>query len=423
RALHLARNLPAQGWQPVVLAGPPVGERPDPELAECVPADTVVDYGFSGRLRPWLNARKAEKRRPAKRTASRPTGAPTWLKSLPGWPKDWSFLTPFDRYLADLPAGLRAARRLVRQHAPEVIHISADPWSPLIVALQLTRETGLPLVVDFRDPWSQHEAKMALRPAPTRAALRRFEATLFAAAAKVVLNTEAARDAYLHAYAGRVPADRFVAVRNAFDEGLFTPGEPEHHAAFTVLYFGRFRRFVSPDALLDGFARFVAGEGLGAEKARLRFVGGLDAEQQSRVEDFGLGAFVDVVPAVSFRESLPVLRGADALALVIEPECHLQIPGKLYDYLAAGRPIIAVSANEEANAIVRATGAGFAPHPEAPAAVAEALGQLYRAWAAGTPIRPPAAQLQPFSAAAQARAIAAIYSEVADAPRGQMGGR
>lgn len=447
RALHLARNLPAEGWQPVVLAGPPVKERQDKELAECIPTDAIVNYGFSGVMRPWLaNRRKkaSEGPKPAR------SGWRTLLDGLPGEvgrvaetvggaaevvgdavgaalksaasvagqalpERDWSFLTPFDRYLADLPAGLEAARTLIHQHSPEVIHISADPWSPLITALQLARETHLPLVVDFRDPWSQHAGKMALRPAVSRRALEAFEHTLFQTAAKVILNTEACRDAYVAAYDGRIPADRFTAVRNAFDPGLFLPAPPREadpRRPFTVLYFGRFRRFVEPDALLDGFARFVAAEKLDPSRARLAFVGGLDDEHAARAADFGLQEHLFVMPPVSFRHSLPVLQAADALALIIEPECQLQIPGKLYDYLCAGQPILAISANEEANRIVRDAGAGLCPPHGDPAAVAEAIGQIYRAAKAGAPMRPEPAALEAYDARAQARRIAEIYRTI-----------
>lgn len=453
RALHLARNLPAEGWKPIVLAGPPVREQHDADLAECIPPGTVVSYGFSGLVRPWL-ARKARERdsKPPSAQGNRPWK--TLLDALPGGhnpaiervaetvggavgvvggavgaaiksaasvagqalpERDWSFLTPFDRYLADLPAGLEAARKLIHQHEPQVIHISADPWSPLITALQLTRETRLPLVVDFRDPWSQHAAKMALRPAVSRRALELFEYELFQAAAKIVLNTEACRDAYIEAYAGRIPPTRFTAVRNAYDPGLFMPStrqEPAPDQPFSVLYFGRFRRFVEPDALLDGFARFVTAEGLDPSQARLTFVGGLDDEHAARADDFGLTDYLFVMPSVPFRLSLPVLQAADALALVIEPECQLQIPGKLYDYLCAGRPILAISANEEANRIVRDAGAGVCPPHGDPAAVAEAIAALYRARQSGKELAPDPDAIEPYSARAQARAIAAIYDAI-----------
>lgn len=454
RALHLARNLPAEGWTPIVLAGPPVKERHDPDLAECIPPGTIVSYGFSGLVRPWLarKARERESRPPAPRG-----GRPPWKTLVDALPvhnpaiervaetvggavgavggavgaalksaasvagqalpdRDWSFLTPFDRYLADLPAGLEAARQLIHQHEPQVIHVSADPWSPLITALQLTRETRLPLVVDFRDPWSLHAGKMALRPAVSRRALELFEYELFQAAAKIVLNTETCRDAYVEAYAGRIPASRFAAVRNAFDPGLFLPAAPQDPALdspFTVLYFGRFRRFVEPDALLDGFARFVAAEGLDPSRARLTFVGGLDDEHAARAAEFGLEDHLFVMPPVPFRHSLPVLRAADALALIIEPGCQLQIPGKLYDYLCAGRPILAVSANEEANRIVREAGAGLCPAHGDPAAVAEAIATLYRARQEGRELAPTPEAIEPYSARVQARAIADIYDSIA----------
>ncbi|MCB9549805.1 MAG: glycosyltransferase [Myxococcales bacterium] len=401
RALHLVRNLPAEGWRAIVLAAQPVNERPDPSQLADVPPEAVVDYGFNGRVRPllraWSERRKGSK--PKEKAPAKPARPrPDW------WPQDASFLTPFDRYLLDVPAGLRAARRLVRAHRPDVIHVSADPWSPLIVARQVSREFKLPLVVDFRDPWSQHAGKMALRPAPSQAALRAFEARLFAGAARVVLNTEACRDAYVAAYAGRLPADRFTAIRNAFDEGLFAPGEPTPRAAFTVAYFGRFRRFVEPDALFDGFSRFVRAEGLAPGEAALQIIGGMSAEHRERAVALGLDGYLEVTPPVPFRHSLPVLQSADVLALVINPESHLQIPGKLYDYLAARRPILAVSANAEVDAILAGTRTGLAARHGDAADIAEKLRRLR------ADFRPPSADMvEPFSARTQAKKMAAVY--------------
>ncbi|MEZ4465060.1 MAG: glycosyltransferase [bacterium] len=409
RALHLVRNLPAEGWRAVVLAARPVNERPDPSQLQDIPPEAVVDYGFNGRARPLLKAwSERRKGSNSKEKAAKPAaGRGGWPRPA-WWPQDASFLTPFDRYLLDVPAGLRAARRLVRQHRPDVIHVSADPWSPLIVARQISREFRVPLVVDFRDPWSQHAGKMALRPAPAQAALRAFEAALFAGAARVVLNTEACRDAYVAAYAGRLPAERFTAIRNAFDEGLFAPGEPTPRSAFTVAYFGRFRRFVEPDALFDGFSRFVRAEGLAPGEATLQIIGGISPEHRERAHAFGLAGYLEVTPPVPFRHSLPVLQSAHVLALVINPESHLQIPGKLYDYMAARRPILAVSANAEVDGILARTGTGLsARHGDA----ADIADKLRRLRAAPEPLSADA--VEPFSARTQARLMAGVYAAAA----------
>ncbi|MGK0361966.1 MAG: glycosyltransferase involved in cell wall biosynthesis [Bradymonadia bacterium] len=368
-----------------------------------MPTDTVVDYGVNGALRPALKARKAARAgSSAKADKSKPTPKPGLWDKLP-W--DGSFVSPFDRYLLDVPATYRAAARLIEAHQPEVIHISCDPWSPLIVGRLLHRRFGLPLVVDFRDPWSQHAGKMALRPPPTRAALRRFEHGLFKDSAKVILNTDACRAAYVAAYAGRLPADRFTAIRNAYDEGLFLPGVPERRASFVVSYFGRFRKFVEPDALFEGFARFVATEG----PAVLQIIGGLSDEHRAKAAQFGIEEHLEVLPPVPFCESLPVLQSADVLAMVINPASHLQIPGKLYDYLAAGRPILAVSANAEADGILRDTRAGLsAPHGN-PGAIAAALTRLRHA-----SFSPDADAVESYSARTQAQRVAAVYRAATD---------
>ncbi|MEE2788446.1 MAG: glycosyltransferase [Myxococcota bacterium] len=405
RALHLVRNLPVHGWKPVVLTGTATGEPLDHTLVECVPPNVQVDRGFSGKLRPWLAARQAP---PTERRA-RTTGNTAQQSILPTGFKYWS---PFDRYLVDVPAGYAAAKALIERGNIEVIHVSADPWSSLIIADRLTRSTGIPLVVDFRDPWSLHAAKMAMRPPPTRSVLRRFEHRVFKVAAKVILNTESAKNIYVDAYDGVIPADRFTAVRNAFDEGLFLPSQPIESTRFTVLYFGRFRQFVSPDALLRGYKTFIDRLGLKPEQSCLKFVGGLSEAHHARVRDFQLTDYLEMSVAVPFRESLSVLQSANVLALVIEPDCRLQIPGKLYDYLAARRPILAVSANDEANRIIASANAGRSADHADTGAVADALHHFYRQWRAhegGVSVR--AEDIEPFSARRQACHIAQIYNE------------
>ncbi len=404
RPLHLSRNLPGFGWEPVVLASRAGGEVVDESLLDKVPGSLIVSYGYTGRLRSWLHLR-SKGTRPAKRAGSAGRRHKVFGQDL-------AFLSPFDRFLLDTPAGIREGTRLVREHGLEAIHVMADPWSGLIAARRIRRRTGLPLIVDFRDPWSLHEGKMGMRPALARRMLRAFEAGLFSESSKVVLNTEACRLAYAEAYAGRLPECRFTTVRNAFDPGLFRDGPAAGDSRFTVLYFGTFRLFVGPEQLLTGFGRFVQRAGLAPKDAVLRFVGGLRDEDRNLVREAGVGAFVEVVPPVPFTDSLPLLRGADVLLIVIEPDCRLQIPGKLYDYLASGRPVLAVSANREVNELLERTGAGRHAAWGDPDAVAASLSAMYAASRRGGRATVDPAAVERFSAREQARSFARILDEV-----------
>jgi glycosyltransferase involved in cell wall biosynthesis len=407
RPLHLVRNLPEFGWTPVVLAGRPDEEKLDTSLVEMVPSDTVVSYGYSSRIRPWISSLSRKKKREKKDAAQSPK-----KKSATFFGQDLSFLTPFDRYLIDTPAAIRAGMKLIDEHDIDAIHVMADPWSGLIAAHSLHRKTGLPLIVDLRDPWSQHESKMDLRPRVSQAWLRRFEKKVLKSASMVVLNTEACCSKYIEAYSGQIPPDRFTAIRNAFDPGLFLDAAPPEDGPFSVLYFGRFRKFVGPEQLLKGFAKFVKDAAIEPGDARFLFVGGLRNRDMEYVRDLGLEDYVESRPAVPFRQSLSVLGGADVLTLVIQPDCRLQIPGKLYDYFAAGRKVLAVSANAEANEMIDQVGGGLHAEYGNPNDMAQKLGSLYKERCEHGPVTIDAKDREQFSAREQARRFAEILSEV-----------
>lgn len=390
RPLHLVRHLPKHGWQPVVLAGDPSIEKQDPALAGFIPAGTVVRYAFG----------RAGVRRPASGTAA-----------VAGRGRGISYLDPFDRYLKAIPAGLAAARAMIREFKPSAISVCADPWSALLAGGMLQRETGLPLIADLRDPWSLHAGKMALRSPPTRAVIRYLEQRAFRRAAGIVLNTERCRDLYRARYAGRIPAERFQAIRNAFDTDLFAPAEPRRPAAFTLLHYGDLRAFVSGAPLLAGFAKFVAAERLTPEQARIVVTGPSRQEELSLAQTLGLTSFIEYRAPVPYAETLSVLRAADVLVLANGNDAPV-IPSKLYDYLAARRPILSLSAEPESNRIVTETSSGQVADPSSPEAVAAAIAALYRQTRGADWRALPAAAVRAYSAESQAERFAVVLGQV-----------
>lgn len=406
RALHLVRNLPAFGWDAVVLAADPRRENQDASLGAAVPASVPVSYRYDAPFRR-LGRRAAARPAVAK---PKPREARVTIRG-----RDLPLVWPFDPYLADAPWATREALRLVREHDARAVHVCADPFSAFFVGMEVARRTALPLVLDLRDPWSLHPGRAAMRPWATRAVIEWVERAAFRAAAKVVLNTEDALAAYRARYAGVLPAERFTAIRNAFDLELFaseagpTAAAPVPGAArgtFVVLHFGYFRRFVPSLPLLEGFAGFVRDKALAPGQALLRCVGGLRAEDEREVARLGLGAFVEARPAVPYAESFPLLRAADVLAVVVEPRMGLCVPAKVYDYVGARRPILAITDNPEVERIVRSALGEVAPLGDG-AAVAAALGRLW-----DEPRTPPEGAVEPFTARTQARKMAAVLDEV-----------
>lgn len=387
RPLMLARHLPAAGWEVVVLTSPSEWDPVDPGMVSQIPADLPVHREYS--------PARVQSAAPVRRTR------PPLFTPNP-------YLGPFDRFLSHVPRAVGAARRLVKRYHPDVISVCADPFTALFTGAIVSRKTGVPFVADLRDPWALQRAKQRMRPWPSRRIVEWSERWALQRASQIVLNTEEAGTAYRAAYAGRITPDRFHVVRNAFDLALFDSSQQPANDRFTVLHFGQFRPLVPAAALLEAFAQFVRARRLTPADARLTVTGTFRPEDQVYADRLALGSFLQVQPDVPYRESLALLRRADVLAFVLDRRMEMTIPAKLYDYLAARRPIAALCDQPEPASIVRETGSGAVAPPEDPAAGAALLGQFYDQYRREELADLPADRVEHFSAEAQARRFAAV---------------
>lgn len=393
RPLMLARHLPAAGWEVVVLTTPYGYDPEDRSLERLIPGDVVVERTYSP-PRPPVTAPPVPKP---------PSSGGGFLAN--------PYLSPFDRFLSHVPGAVQAAKALVARHRIDAISVCADPFTALFTGALASRATGVPFVADLRDPWALQAAKQAMRPAPSRWLVHRAERWAFARASQVVVNTEEALAAYRVAYAGRLAPARFHEVRNAFDLGMFDPPVVHRPASFTVLHFGQFRLLVPAAPLLEAFARFVRDRALPPAHARLAITGTFRAEDQAHADRLQLGPYLDVQPDVPYRTSLSVLRSAHVLAFVLDRRMEMTIPAKLYDYLAARRPIAALCDQPEPARMVTESQSGEVAHPNDPAAGAALLGRLHdRFLAGGLPDLDPALA-EPYSAKVQAERFAAVLAQ------------
>lgn len=321
------------------------------------------------------------------------------------------YLTPLDRYVWATPSAIWEGLRLIRTYRPDAIVVNAQPWSALLVGHWLHGLTKLPWVADLRDPWSLHASKMARRPALSRTVVKQLEETFFRSASKIVINCESAYHAYVNTYAGRISSERFTMIRNAFDKELYQDGSEARGSAFTVAYFGSFKPFVGAEPILASFAQFVRDRRLPPELARLRIIGG--PVFPAELSKHGIERYVDLEPARPLPSALCALRSADVLTLVVEPTTPLVIPGKLYDYLAARRPIFAISANDEVNSIIVKTRSGVVTPFNDTAAAAHQLGLLFDG---AIPFAPDDEAVQQFDVKAQAERFAAVLDQVTSRP-------
>jgi glycosyltransferase involved in cell wall biosynthesis len=113
----------------------------------------------------------------------------------------------------------------------------------------------------------------------------------------------------------------------------------------------------------------------------MTLVGSLDAAARQEVVSSGLAKWIQVRPQVNHRTAIDLMRAADALLLVSNttPGAEATVPGKLFEYLAVGRPVLAIAPPDSSTAdVLNHTGGGWLAPAGDPDAIACALRHAYR---------------------------------------------
>jgi hypothetical protein len=242
-----------------------------------------------------------------------------------------------------IPAFLKG-RKLVRQNNLDVIFATGSPWSGLTTGYLISKATGKPLVVDFRDPWVNnpfHQSKGKLLDRWGAA----LEKKVVYHAAAVSLNTEPLMEEFLQRYPD-LDRDKFFVMPNGIDQRDFeqikqeAPLEPDKNT-LSLCHAGFLYGVRDPAPLLDALRK--VNETLDGTGQRIIFtqIGDVSLNYDIRKTYADLiekGVFL-LEPARPYQACLRLLAAAD-IVVNIQSGTKTQIPSKLYDYLAINRPIL-----------------------------------------------------------------------------------
>lgn len=255
----------------------------------------------------------------------------------------------------------------------DVLFAETPPLFPGLAAAAIAGSKRRPYVCNVADLWVDSAVEVgALRGRPAIAAARAAERAVLRRAARVTAVTEGVRRAVV---ARGVHPDLVELIPNGVDAAVFRPeARPPRptDAPFTVLYAGNHGLAQGLASVLEA-ARLLRNAGVrfllvgdGAEKHRL-----VTLARQGRIENV---EFVDPQPLAEIPR---VLAAADACVVPLRALTVLRgaVPSKLFEAMAAARPVI-VAAEGEAAALVERAGAGLCVAPESPRALADAVLRL-----------------------------------------------
>jgi hypothetical protein len=274
-----------------------------------------------------------------------------------------------DRDVAWRETAVPAGEDLIKGWKPDIIFASAPPFTGLVVASRLSRTFGIPWVADFRDLWTDNPYYSF--PAWRRPIDRWLERSTMRDVSAIVTTSPlfATRLRELH-------RKRVEVVFNGYAEEDFPSSFASADPNFLVIrYTGNiYRGFRDPSPL---FAAMSMLERELRNHIRVEFFGDSAADIRTFAEKYGVADEILVRPSVPYRKALELQLGADVLLLLHwnDRRDAGTIPGKLFEYLYARRPILYIGYEDGTAAqIIRERGAGFISNS------AESIGGQLRDW-------------------------------------------
>ncbi len=353
RAAKFAKYLPEYGWDVSVLqAANPSVPLLDESLLADLPADLVT-----------VKARTLE---PGYAAKSRATGG---AAGKPSWPKHLirqaaSMVLQPDAQVLWLPAARRAGLELLTRQPHDAILATAPTYTNLVLGAMLARRTGLPLVLDYRDEWDISSAYWENAPRDPisprvqqwmqRRVLRASRAIVATTAASTARIAERAASAGVHPmarciYNGWDPSD----LHEVAGIAPAVPTDPTRHR---IVYAGTLWNLTSIAPVIQALLELTAEAPHLAERLELVVLGRKTAEQEQQLSRLASTSITVHTPAyVPHSVALATMRSADTLLLLLSdvPGAERVAPAKLFEYLAMGQPMLAVTPDGETAELVR----------------------------------------------------------------------
>ena len=382
RTLRMAKYLPALGWKLNILTLSTntlqQGTSIDPALLDQIPTDIQI-YRAPARFPiEKLNRILGRNRQSAKEKVALNgiTGGGTTTGKMPKKSsagfyqrlKDQltlPWMTP-DRMVGWVGPAAKLGTVAVRESETNVIYSSGPPWSNHLVAVRIVAATGLPWVADFRDPWGGNAFRPG-RSGDTWAGRkhRELESRVYRNASVVIFNTDRSRSDAVDRI-GESLANKSVVIPNGFDpahfEGLdLSSSSPDTvkpaSEPLQIIHAGSFYGKRNVDSLLSAIGELKRAGKLSAADVQLSLIGRVREHEQTLVKQHSIRDIVALEPPVSHHDCLQRLRDADLL-LLVQTEAPLCIPGKLYEYIAIGKPVLTVASDGATADLVAAESIG-----------------------------------------------------------------
>jgi glycosyltransferase involved in cell wall biosynthesis len=236
------------------------------------------------------------------------------------------------------------ALKAIKQYKPDIIIATGEPFILFKYAYKLSKRFGIPWIADYRDGWTTNQANVQ------HSALQNLQHSFFRFAERRYINTAGlittAAPAYAAAIGKLFPNREVNVIYNGFDEDYFKDAAQIKPSSekFIITYAGTLYPHQNIEMFLNGLKQFVTHKNLKKGEVEVHFYG-MESQTEAKLRllnfDKSLADFLICEPRITYAELAKKMM-ASHLLLLLSKNGADWLNAKIFDYLAAKRPILLV---------------------------------------------------------------------------------
>lgn len=262
---------------------------------------------------------------------------------------------------------------------PSIIFASGPPFHNFVSAWHLSRYFRAPLVLDYRDEWTQcpfefvHAGEFDLV----------WEKRCLEHARSVIVTTRSFAEHAIKTFP-KIDSSKYTLIPNGFDPADLPKLTPTNHktkldAPIDIVFLGHLASHTPPHDFISTLRQALTLRPELMDRLRLKFVGTRTEDMPDKLQRSELGHLIQLVEQVPKPEAVRIMHESTMLLILNPPTLNRYIPGKLFDYVASGSPILVYGEGGEVARIVSELNAGHIVPEGDPDSLIGAIDQIISA--------------------------------------------
>lgn len=371
RPLKFIKYLSEFGWNPVVVAPEPgIYHTFDESLSDELSEMNVDVHRVDAKTPFHLAGNKA---REIDFIPDRMAKAARYVSNF--------FLFP-DNKKAWIKPAVEKIRDIISEQKIDIIFSTAPPYSNHLIGAEIRKEYDIPLVLDFRDDWLENH--LITYPTPFhKMKMAKIESGCLRTADQIIALNDSMKKSIESRLLHPVSVD---VIPHGYDGEDFAGKLPvKHPGKLWMLYSGLFYGENQPDVFLKAVAQALKNAPNMRERLVLQFQGGLEPRHQSLIEELSLSEITSDLGYVKHDEAVQNLINADVLWFIVGHKHHYEkvTIGKMYEYMATQKPILAMIREGAAAQQLREYGPAYVSNPGSVLDTTEKILEIWKQWENG----------------------------------------